>query len=156
MELLKLLREKEDGLKMIHTRHAYENTTSVYLFNIIYSQFTSGVHACDEISKSPHKKRCLCVLWCCVTHQSNVAFMSLSSCLHRKPRSLPKPYLHCNSCRGIKSNVNICLLCMKKKSILSGNEKRGSPYIHFIKKWFCIKGADLISLKCADFILLCL
>lgn len=72
------------------------------------------------------------------------------------PRSLPKPYLHCNSCRGIKSNVNICLLCMKKKSILSGNEKRGSPYIHFIKKWFCIKGADLISLKCADFILLCL
>ena len=59
MELLKLLREKEsllqDGLKMIHTRHAYENPTSVYLFNIIYSQFTSGEHACEAAMKYPRE-----------------------------------------------------------------------------------------------------
>lgn len=106
-------------------------------------------------------KRDAYVFFDAVLHTKVMWLLWVSPRLHRKP-PLPSPYLHCNLegkrnfCRGIKSNVNICLLCMKKKSILSRNEKRGSPYIHFIKKWFCIKGADLISLKCADFILLCL
>lgn len=46
----------QDGLKMIYTHHAYENPTSVYLFNIIYSQFTSGVHGCERKRNLPIKR----------------------------------------------------------------------------------------------------
>lgn len=101
----------------------FQTGMPVYLFNIIYSQFTSGVRR----AKIPSIKWDAYALWCCVTHRNNVAFMSR---LHRKtPSALPFTYIHHLHCNflpwRIKSNVNICLFCMKKKSIFIPEWKKG-------------------------------